>query len=323
MTGGGIYVGGLAGFSGGSITSSYATGSVTDSASYVGGLAGWSSGSITSSYWNTETTGRPTSSGGTGLTSAQMKSADNYSSWDTTSVWYLNGGQTAPLLRSFLTPLTVSATSVTKVYDGAAGTVTGATYTPASGAYDSSKVAGSLAWNGSGGAGAYGLTGLYASSQQGYLISYDSGSTLTIQPKALTITANNASKTVGAPNPAFSATYSGLATGDTAASLIGTLQYYTLATRSSGAGTYAISPYWQTSGNYSISYVNGTLTVTAPFNFYGPRPFSLPGSSGGVLGAVLAASGITLGNPLGAPMTVPLPGLYLTVLGTGINLDGI
>jgi hypothetical protein len=98
---------------------------------------------------------------------------------------------------------------------------------------------------------------------------------LTITPKALTITANDASRLVGVANPPFTATYSGFVSGsnnvstwngtvsvnDTPASLGGTLVFSTPATPASPAGAYSITPSGQTSTNYTITYVNGTLTV--------------------------------------------------------------
>ena len=54
---GGSNVGGLVGYSGGSITQSYATGAVSGT-SNVGGLLGYNGGSITQSYWDSYTTGQ-------------------------------------------------------------------------------------------------------------------------------------------------------------------------------------------------------------------------------------------------------------------------
>ena len=143
VTGTGNSIGGLVG-GGGTITNSYAMGSVTGTGNNIGGLVGIG-GSVTNSYWDKEKSGQEKSAGGTGLTTEDMKNAINYSNWDTTDVWYLNGSQTAPLLRSFLTPLTVSAISTTKVYDGSAAAPSGVSRTPASGPYDPSKVDGTLA----------------------------------------------------------------------------------------------------------------------------------------------------------------------------------
>jgi hypothetical protein len=98
---------------------------------------------------------------------------------------------------------------------------------------------------------------------------------LTITAKPLTITADDKSRLVGVANPPFTATYSGFVSGsnnvatwngavtvnDTPASLGGTLVFATPATPASPAGAYSITPSGQTSTNYTITYVNGTLTV--------------------------------------------------------------
>ncbi len=88
VTGKGI-VGGLVGsIYYGTITNSYSTGSVTGGAP-VGGLVGsiyWES--ITNSYWDTETSGQSTSNGGTGKTTAEMKTQSTYGGiWDFVNIW--------------------------------------------------------------------------------------------------------------------------------------------------------------------------------------------------------------------------------------------
>jgi hypothetical protein len=110
--------------------------------------------------------------------------------------------------------------------------------------------------------GTYAITaGTGTLSDPDYAYTYASG-TLTITPAALTVTANDATKVYGQPNPAFSASYSGFVNGDTPASLGGSLTFTTPATAGSGAGTYGVTPAGLTSGNYTITFGGGTLTVT-------------------------------------------------------------
>jgi hypothetical protein len=85
--------------------------------------------------------------------------------------------------------------------------------------------------------------------------------TQTVTQAPLTIRANNASKILNAPNPSFSATYSGFVNGDTSASLGGTLNCLTTATTTSPVGSYPITCSGRTSTNYAIAYVQGTLTI--------------------------------------------------------------
>ncbi|MFQ3661091.1 MAG: MBG domain-containing protein [Chloroflexaceae bacterium] len=85
--------------------------------------------------------------------------------------------------------------------------------------------------------------------------------TLTVTRAPLTVTANNATRRVGAPDPTFSARYDGFVNGDSPADLGGELRFSTNATGASPAGAYRIIPSGLTSNNYAISYVDGTLTV--------------------------------------------------------------
>ncbi|HEU0220559.1 MAG TPA: MBG domain-containing protein [Gallionella sp.] len=91
--------------------------------------------------------------------------------------------------------------------------------------------------------------------------------TLTITPAALTVTANNASRTYGAANPIFTDTISGYVNGENAitAGVTGASALSTAATNTTGVGTATITTGVGTlaAGNYTFSnLVNGTLTIT-------------------------------------------------------------
>jgi hypothetical protein len=94
-----------------------------------------------------------------------------------------------------------------------------------------------------------------------YAINFVAGS-LTINKAPLTVTANNAVKTLGAPNPTFTAGYGGFVLGQDESVLGGTLAFTTPATAASPVGTYTLTPSGLTSPNYSITYVDGTLAIT-------------------------------------------------------------
>jgi hypothetical protein len=99
------WVGGLIGYNqGGSISNCYSTGAVSGS-SYVGGLAGriFYGGSILGSFWDTQTSGWTTSAGGTGKTTAEMKTLSTFTSaeWDFVAAWGMGNGQTYPYLKLF------------------------------------------------------------------------------------------------------------------------------------------------------------------------------------------------------------------------------
>ena len=120
---GGSSVGGLVGLNGGTVTDSYATGNVTGESgvgglvgnnssfttvkgsyatgnvtgeSRVGGLVGLNdSGTVTQSYWNTKLSGHATSSGGVGLTTAEMFVQGSFEGFDFEGTTDLDGNAMA------------------------------------------------------------------------------------------------------------------------------------------------------------------------------------------------------------------------------------
>ena len=100
---------------------------------------------------------------------------------------------------------------------------------------------------------------LTTSNNPNYTINYV-GNNFTITKKSLTITADNKTKFYGAANPIFTYTYSGLVNGDLATFTWPTI--ITTADQNSPAGTYPIIPSAATDPNYTITYVDGILTVT-------------------------------------------------------------
>jgi len=89
--------------------------------------------------------------------------------------------------------------------------------------------------------------------------------TVTVNKALLTVTAIDATKTHGQPNPTFTAAYNGFVNGDTQTNAIsGQPVITTTATTNSGSGTYplTISQGTLASSNYSFTFVNGTFTIT-------------------------------------------------------------
>jgi hypothetical protein len=160
--------------------------------------------------------------------------------------------------------LTIAANNATKAYGAPLPAFT-ATYTGFVNGDTAASLTGTLACittaTAASAVGTYPIT-CSGQTSTNYTITYTPG-TLTVTAVPLTITANNATKAYGAPLPAFTATYAGFVNGDTAASLTGTLACTTTATPASAVGTYPITCSGQTSTNYTITYVPGTLTVTA------------------------------------------------------------
>lgn len=204
---GGRRVGGLVGMNrlNARVSNSYATGAITGND--TGGLVGWNDGIVSNSFWNTEVFAVGTNgasrffTGMTGLSTVQMKLLANFTSatttngnvnpaWDMSSIWVQYDTHTAPMLRSFMTAITVSANDATKSYDGLATTGgNGVTY---SAAPDMDKLLGTVSYSSGVNVGSSALTagGLY-SSQQGYLISYVDG-TMTVNKADLTVSGTRA-----------------------------------------------------------------------------------------------------------------------------------
>ncbi|MGH8623563.1 MAG: MBG domain-containing protein, partial [Burkholderiales bacterium] len=107
----------------------------------------------------------------------------------------------------------------------------------------------------------YAITQGTLTANANYNITVFTGNNLTITTAPLTVTANNATRPVNQPDPPFSATYSGFQFGETPAVLTGALSLTTTAIITSPPGPYPITPSGQTSTNYAISYVDGTLAV--------------------------------------------------------------
>jgi hypothetical protein len=87
--------------------------------------------------------------------------------------------------------------------------------------------------------------------------------TLTINPAALTIVANDATRAFGDPNPPFNASFSGFVNGD-GASIVSGLGFTTPANSTSLLGDYAITPRGAVAPNYVVTFRDGTLHVSAP-----------------------------------------------------------
>ena len=181
--------------------------------------------------------------------------------------------------------LTINKATLTLVADAksmtyGAGTLPALTYT-ASGLVNTDAITGSLAttataYNGTTGSasnvGAYPIVIGTISAGANYNIAY-TGANVTVNPAALTITANNQTTVYGTAlnlgGGAF--TGSGLVNGDTvsAVSLLANGNTVTLATTPAGSTPINVSSASGTRlANYSISYVPGTLTVT-------PKPLTV------------------------------------------------
>ena len=114
-------------------------------------------------------------------------------------------------------------------------------------------------------AGAHPITAVY-SGDTNYNGATSSVLTQGVNQATLTVMANNASRSYGTANPAFTSTITGFVNGDTQASVVtGSPRLTTTATIVSPAGTYPITAALgtlATNNNYMFAFINGTLTVT-------------------------------------------------------------
>ena len=274
---GGNGYGGLVGSNNtqGSISYSYASGVVSGS-SYRGGLVGVNQGTVAHSFWNTTTGGATgidagTTTGATGKSAADMQQLatfvnDGWSIDDagsTASVWRIYDGQSAPLLRSFLTPLTVTLASGSRTYNG---TTTGLGVLSYSSAPNANLLgtATSVAASKNVGRQTLADSGLY-SNQQGYDIGYVSG-TLDITQASLTISTNSVSKTYDGTTRAIdaAATVTGgtLFSGDTL-----TGGSFAFADKNVGSGNKTVTVAGVSvsdgngGGNYHVTFANNTTST--------------------------------------------------------------
>ncbi|KPF91696.1 hypothetical protein IP81_10040 [Novosphingobium sp. AAP83] len=243
------YSGGLVGTNYGTINRTYATGVVAWDGNSAGGLVGNNYGQVENSAWLSGNANGDSSA--TELTAFEMQDSGFFqgSGWDiantggSSSVWRIYEGQTAPLLRSLLTPLTVAANSATVTYNGFAQMVTG--YTPS---ISGASLQGNAVYSGGTGTNAgkydHSVSGLY-SGQQGYDITFVTGA-LTINQAlltAITYSVADATSTFGTLATLGAVTLSGLASVDignvsgTVGLFSGPTEYALSATL--GAGTYS------------------------------------------------------------------------------------
>ncbi|HKU99926.1 MAG TPA: MBG domain-containing protein, partial [Vineibacter sp.] len=259
---GGTTVGGFVGLNGGALDQVYSTGAVTGTGG-LGGLVGarQAGGTATAAYWNTETSGRSTSQGGTGRTSAAMQTQAGFAGFDW-AVWSPPDTTYRPELFGVSGVVGVSA-NMTRYYGDANPTTSG--YVGA-GYWNTITSGGSLSTTATAtsGVGLYGMTvsgvaGTFTATGGASRIVYLGGS-LYVAPRPITVTARGQSRAYGDANPAlvYDITVGSLVNGD---SLAGALA--TTATGTSNVGLYGITQgTLSASSNYALTYVGADLEVT-------------------------------------------------------------
>lgn len=170
------------------------------------------------------------------------------------------GGQTTTYGTAFTSPLVAKVTdSLGNPVPGATVTLsgTGLSFTPATASTNSSgQVLVTVS---------YTNAGSYTASASVSGVSTPATFSLTVNKAVLTVTASNASRVYGAANPTFTYTITGFVSGETQSVVSGSPSLTTTATTSSPVGTYTITATQGTlaATNYSFTFLNGTLTITA------------------------------------------------------------
>jgi len=264
-------VGGLVGANSGTITDTYAAGTVPSTAGVVAGsgLVGQNSGTVTASYWDADST--PAGSVGSGLSGANLEQQASYPGWSFGSVWTLYNGNTQAFLTSFMTPLTVTADSVSMVYDRNvyAGTLAASYSNPAAAANLQGTLSLSSAEGGNVNVGSYAITpsGLWSNNQQGYAIAFVPGQ-LAITPAPLsvagvTVESKTYDGTTNATITGNNPTLAGVLAGDSV-TLSGTVSVGGFASKNVGTNIPVVIGGVSLSGPSAADYAfTGTATTTA------------------------------------------------------------
>jgi len=318
---GGSYAGGLIGDNAatGTVLRGYSTGTVTGSLG--GGLIGRNNGAITDSFWLSSVkasgfgfTAGTVSATTRGLTNTQAQSASTYANagWSIASdggssaTWRIYEGQTSPLLRNFLSALTVTAGSGgSKTYDGSTVTSLGVSYSLTPGSQllgtavvqTASKNVGTQATT---------VTGLY-STQQGYDLSIVGGSTA-ITPATLGVSGTVAaskvydgSTTASLSGGALTGTVYGsdavslVQTGSFADKNVGSAKTVTISSALTGAdaGNYVLASASSLgSANITPATLGVSGTVAASKVYDGSTTASLSG--GALTGTVYGSDAVSL-----------------------------
>jgi hypothetical protein len=161
-----------------------------------------------------------------------------------------------------------------------------------------------------------------------YQVSYANNTASVINQALLTVSAVNAAKTYDATpyRGGNGVVYAGFVNGESPSVLGSSLTYGGTAQGARNAGNYTISPSGQTSGNYSISYVDGNLSIAkAPLTVStSPVTKTFDGTTSAV-GTAIAIVGTLYGNDSlsggSFAFTSPSIGTNKTVIVSGVNVN--
>ncbi|WP_245812783.1 MBG domain-containing protein, partial [Belliella buryatensis] len=289
------YVGGIIGYGYNlELTNIYSAGEVISDGEFVGGISGQLYNSIISnSFWDYEATAQEeNTSGGSGITTSEMKTQEIFSeaSWDFTTIWnikalsedqgyisypYLNSikydevdteKEVNPLpgLEQIIFPQSITFAEISPKTYGGDPFILGeektdksleVTYTAADPTIVS--ISGNQATILK--AGTTEITATQAGDET-HFPATEITRELEVTKAVVTIKAEDKDKVYGSANPALTFTYSGLVNSDTKVTTEPNIS--TSATASSAVGTYPITLTGGSDANYDITLVAGELEVT-------------------------------------------------------------
>ncbi len=152
-------------------------------------------------------------------------------------------------------------------------------------------------------------------SDNNYNYSYVNG-TLTINPAALTITAEDKTKAFGESLPTFTLDYSGFVNGDNAGELNELPMISTTATSGSNVGVYPIQLSGGSDNNYTYMLVNGSLTITTADQTITIVPIADKITTDG-------SFAVSASTTSGLMLDYAIASGPATILGNTITLDGV
>jgi trimeric autotransporter adhesin len=333
------------------VSYTYSTGIVTNSNWNTGGLIGSNNSNTTiiNSYWSITGSGQSLGVGGGSSTGVEGKTinellqASNFTGWDisgtgaSNTVWRIYEGYTAPLLRSWLIPLTITSDAISQTYS-ASSTSPGLLNPTYSTTPNLTKIFKSINNSYNNGntkmtVGNYTPT-VYSVQQNGYDIS-NVGGVLTIIPKSVSITGATASNKVYdstlTASIVNSGSLNGAIGGDTVTFSAGTANFDNknvgtgktvtfsgFSLSGSDAGNYTLSQPSNTTANITTAVlsIGGVMAANKVYNATTVATISNSGALSGVLGSdsvtLNAGSGIFADKNAGIGKTVTFSGFSLS-----------
>lgn len=160
-----------------------------------------------------------------------------------------------------------------------------------------------------------------------YAAAKDVVQTLVVNKASLVITADNKQKVQGAANPTFGATYTGFAYNEDATVLTTPATLSTSATSTSAIGDYPILVTGATANNYTISFIAGTLKITANTGVLQPQTLNFKttnllmyGASDYDAGASSSNSSIAISYKSSNPLVATIVNGKVHIMGAGTTV---